>query len=302
MKPHTVQFLRHRRRKRQRLAAMSFAGVMLGWSGVSMVQTAQATPIVTAAGTSVDVYRTNDPYHYGRQFAIVVDGPVTLRIQMANPVSSSGLCRTTYTGTSGPHRSPVPVGAVCTGVGAVTGDTPMYDYIVCDQVTGRQVANNLTVLADGVEVFNDSDRGPCPPPTTTTTTTAPPPTTTTTSPPRPPGTRYCVQRNAKGGGCRSYNCPPQPGNPNLCYDPSTTTTTVATTTTVVIEPPSTSSTTVDDDPTTTTIPSSGYQCPADQTTFDYLRAYVDQLISQGIELSPPLVDNNDALCALVGAP
>jgi hypothetical protein len=149
---------------------------------------AHATPI--ASGTNVDVVRTGDPYHYGRQFRIDVDGPVTLNVQRASTLSSSGGCHTTYTGTSGAHRSPTPSGATCDGPGSVIGDTPVYDYYTC--VDGVWTADNLIVTADGEVVFDDTNRGACPEPTTTTTeppTTTIPPNTTTTD----PNARHCVQ-------------------------------------------------------------------------------------------------------------
>lgn len=151
---------------------------------------AHADTTVLDSGTTVTVIRTNDPYHYGRQFRIDTDGPATISVVRAQTISSSGNCRTTTTGSSGPHRSPVPTGSICTGPGTVIGDTPVYNYGSCQD--GTWVVDNLIVTADGVEVFNDTGRyGPCPEVTTTTTeppTTTIPPTTTTTI----PGTRHCV--------------------------------------------------------------------------------------------------------------
>jgi hypothetical protein len=45
----------------------------------------------------------------------------------------------------------------------------------------------------------------------------------------------------------------------------------------------------------------GFQCPADQATFDYMKLYIQQLIDAGIALPPELADIDDAaLCALIG--
>jgi hypothetical protein len=148
---------------------------------------AHATPI--ASGTNVNVVRTGDPNHYGRQFRIDVDGAVTLDIQRASTVSSSGGCVTRLDGSVGPHRNPYPVGADCTGPGTVIGDTPVNNYYSC--VNGVWTKDNLIVTADGEVVFDDTNDGACPEVTTTTTeppTTTIPPTTTTTV----PGARHCV--------------------------------------------------------------------------------------------------------------
>jgi hypothetical protein len=171
------------------LVVMAAFAAMILIATFAVAGGAHADPITLDSGTTVDAYRTGDPSHYGRQFRIDVDGPVTLTVRRASTISSSGGCRTTMTGTSGPHRSPTPTGAVCDGPGTVIGDTPIYDYYTC--VDGVWTRDNLTVVADGVTVFDDTNAGACPEPTTTTTvapTTTIPPTTTTTI----PGTRHCV--------------------------------------------------------------------------------------------------------------
>jgi LPXTG-motif cell wall-anchored protein len=44
----------------------------------------------------------------------------------------------------------------------------------------------------------------------------------------------------------------------------------------------------------------GFQCPADQALFDFMKAYIQQLVAEGVPIPPPLANLDDAaLCALV---
>lgn len=44
----------------------------------------------------------------------------------------------------------------------------------------------------------------------------------------------------------------------------------------------------------------GFQCPADQALFDFMKAYIEQLVAEGVPIPPPLANLDDAaLCALV---
>lgn len=214
---HTHQWVKNKRvqqakiwRRKRVIVATFVAALSFGIGAVVIIaghSVAQATPVTTTSGTTVDVTQADG--YYGRRFIAAVDGPVSLVVLSAQNIATGAGCRSVY-GQAGPHQSGYPIGAECSGPGTVIVDTVVYP--ACDQ--------HIIIVADMTDIVFDQllGTGDCTPPTTTVyvppSTTVPPTTTT-----RPLNARYCTRRATKGGrACLQYNCAPGP-DPAFCKEP-----------------------------------------------------------------------------------